>query len=516
MKSKEEKHSEITSENYILLQGAYEILQKENTQQQEEIARQHTIIAEQQIRIEYLEHEFKQLQRMIFGSKSERFVPTDDGQLSLGLDVEAEEKAAPETETFTVTRRKKEKEQKPGHSRLPIPAHIPRVEHYIEPEGDITGGKKIGEEITEVLEYKQGSFFVNKYIRPKYALPEEKGIVIGILPSLPIPKGNAGVSLLTQILVSKYVDHLPFHRQIEIYKRDGVVIPESTMNDWFRKSCDLLTPLYNRIREKVQCSSYIQADESPMPVQTKEKKNATHKGYEWVYHAVTEKLVCFDYRKDRSREGPKDFLKDFSGTVQPDGYSAYYFLEAKKDVKLNACMAHARRKFFEAKENDQSRATWMADKMRELYEIEEKAREKEMTPEQRKELRLVEATPVLDEMETWLNTNITQVLPKSAIGEATAYTFNLWLRLKRYLDDGRYEIDNNLIENTIRPLALGRKNYMFAGSHEGAQRAAVMYSLFGSCKLNNIEPYSWLKDVLERLPDTKMSELDALLPNAKK
>jgi transposase len=396
---------------------------------------------------------------------------------------------------------------------MPLPAHLPRVEHLIEPEENIEGGRKIGEEVTEVLEYKPGKLFVQRYVRPKYVLPEDKGIVIGLLPSLPIPRGNAGPGLIAHIEVSKYIDHLPFHRQAQQFKREGVVLAESTINGWHVGGCKLILPLYQLLKSEVLKSNYLMADETPIPVLTEDKPGATHKGYIWVYYDPLRRIVLFDYRKSRSREGPLEILKDFHGKLQTDGYEAYTIFEKIKDIILLACMAHARRKFKEAADNDKDRAEHMLKLMQGLYAIERKAREADMSHEERYALRQEESLPILKEMENWMKENIIQVLPKSAIGKAIAYTLKLWPRLIRYADDGRCEIDNNLIENAIRPVALGRKNYLFAGSHEGAERAAMMYSFMGCCKMNQVEPFAWLRDTLTRLPDTKISDIGGFLPN---
>jgi len=463
---------------------------------------------------EYLKHELDKLKRMIFGSKSERFVPSDSSQLSLGLEgIEEEKKEEAETQSITYTRNKPKNKEDVGHSRMPLPAYLPRVDHVIEPEENTEGSKKIGEEVTEVLDYKPGRLFVQRYIRPKYALPEDKGIVIGQLPSLPIPRGNAGAGLLSHIIISKYVDHLPFYRQVKQFKREGVDIAESTINGWFSATCRLLSPLYDTVKNKILQSDYLMADETPIPVLTEDKPGATHKGYIWVYFDPLNRMVLFDYRKSRSREGPTEILQNFRGKLQTDGYEAYTIFEKQNGITLLACMAHARRKFDEAKDNDKPRAEHMLKLMQGLYAIERKARDAGISHEERYVLRQDDSLPILNEMEAWMKDNIMQVLPKSAIGKAIAYTLNLWPRLIRYADDGRCEIDNNIIENAIRPVALGRKNYLYAGSHEAAERTAMMYTFMSCCKINNIEPYSWLRDTLTHLPDTKISLIDNLLPN---
>lgn len=226
----------------------------------------------------YLKQELAQLKRMIFGSKSERFIPTDTGQLSLEMDIPEQTQPEIETEELSYTRKKPSKE-KESPVRMPLPLHLPRKEHIIEPEVSTEGAKKIGEEITEILEYTPGKFYVEKYIRPKYALPKEEGIVIGELPSLPIPKGNAGPGLLSHLMISKYVDHLPFYRQAKQFKRENITIAESTINGWFSAACRLLEPLYDQLKKQVLQTNYLMADETPIPVLTKDKPGSTHKGY---------------------------------------------------------------------------------------------------------------------------------------------------------------------------------------------------------------------------------------------
>lgn len=467
---------------------------------------------EQEAEILYLSQELAQLKRMIFGSKSERHIGNDPSQLNLGLDVETVEQPERQTEQITYTR-SKPNNKKGAAIRLVLPSHLHREEHIIEPEGDITGARKIGVVETEVLEYNPGTFYVKKYIRPKYVLPEEEKIVIGELPTLPIPRGNAGPGLLAHLLISKFVDHLPFYRQVQQFKRQDIDIAESTISGWFTASCRLLEPLYDRLVAKVRQSSYLMADETPIPVQTHDKPGSTHKGYHWVYYAPIEKLVCFDYRKGRGRDGPEEFLEKFRGMLQTDGYNAYDLYENKEGITLYGCLAHARRKYETSKDNDPPRAEYVLDRMRKLYMVEREAREQNLSYDQRKELRIEKSLPVLQELEKWMKEQLPEVLPKSSIGQAISYTLKLWPRLTRYIYNGQVEIDNNLIENSIRPTALGRKNFLFAGSHEAAHNAAMIYSFLGTCKINKVEPYSWLKDTLTRIPDHSIQKLDELLPH---
>ena len=497
MQNGQEKHSEkgvfLTQEQY------HRLVALENANK------------EKDIEITYLKQELAQLKRMIFGSKSERFIADNPGQLTLGLDIEQKEQQEQETEEVAYTRRKSGR-QKKVPVRLPLPSHLYREKIEIEPNEDITGATRIGVETTEILEYEPGKFYVKQYNRSKYHLGEDQGIVIGSLPSLPIPRGNAGPGLLTHLLISKFQYHLPFYRQVQMFKRENITIAESTISGWFTATCRLLEPLYETLKQKVLQSNYLMADETPIPVLTKDKPGSTHKGYHWVYYSPTDRLVCFDYRKGRGREGPLKFLEEFRGALQTDGYAAYNEFEKREGVTLLACLAHGRRKFENSKDNDPKRAGYALKKIQELYDIEQDAREQELTFEERKELRQIASVPILKELETWMRDQLTQVLPKSAIGEAITYSLKLWKRLSRYTEDGRWEIDNNLVENSIRGVALGRKNYLFAGSHDGAQHAAMIYSFLGTCKINNVQPFAWLKDVLTRIPDHSIQHLEELLP----
>ncbi|WP_226294194.1 IS66 family transposase [Aquimarina algicola] len=470
---------------------------------------------------QYLQQQLSELKRLIFGSKSERFVATEDGQLELFTEVSSIISPL-DNDTVEITY-KREQYTKPKQQpvRTTLAAHLPRVEETIEPEGLPIGAKKIGEEITELLEYTPSNIYVRKIIRPKYVLPEAQNIVIGSLPSLPIPKGNAGAGLLAQILVNKFCYHLPFYRQRQIFKGQGVMLSEATLCGWFNATTRLLAPLYDCLEKQLLQSNYLQIDESPIKVQdfhktkakTKQGKGTLHMGYHWVHHAPVEGLVLFKYAPSRSKKVPETILQQYSGTIQTDGYSGYLNLTTKGSIKLLGCMAHARRYFEKALDQDASRASYVLEQIQKLYTIERKSKERGIPSTTRQRYRRRYAVPVLRALGIWLQKQAFVVLPKSAIGRAIAYTLKLWTKLVAYTDNGIYEIDNNRIENTIRPLALGRKNYLFAGSHKAAQKAAMLYSFFAMCKINNVAPYVWLKDVLERIPEHKANRLTELLPN---
>lgn len=464
----------------------------------------------------HLRDELDQLKRLVYGSRHERFIPASSPeQLALGLESSnlQIERAPITVETIAYTRDKKSGSEKVATGRMKLPAGLPREQIIIEPKEDVTGLKKIGEEITEELERIPGKLFVRQYIRPKYAKPDGQGIVIGILPSRPIDKGIPGSGLLAQIVIDKYTDHLPIHRQIQRFEREGIKLSSSTLTDWIGGTCELLDPLYEALKKQVLAADYLQVDETPIKVLDKDKKGTSHRGYHWVYHAPIQKMVLFDYREGRGREGPGECLKDFKGYLQTDGYAVYEAFDKKADITLLHCMAHARRKFDEAKDNDLTRASYVLTEMQKLYALERQAKSDLLSHGQRYAIRQKQAVPVLTELKSWMLDNYKSVLPKSSIGEALLYSLQRWDKLMLYATNGKLEIDNNLVENAIRPVAIGRKNYLFAGSHNGARRAAMLYSFLGTCKINDVNPFEWLREVLDQIPDYPITKISELLPH---
>jgi transposase len=471
-----------------------------------------------QLRIVALEQQLSQLQKMIFGSRHERFVPSDTNPSQLSLGIQADAVAAcsvVDAKQITYTRTNTSIEQKPlvHPGRMKLPEHLRREEIVIEPTEDVSNCKRMDEEITEVLEYEPGELFVKRYVRIKYARPGGEGVLIGQLPSRPLEKAMAGPGLLAQIAIDKYVDHLPLYRQMQRFERSGVKLPYSTLTDWVSATCRLIEPLYNALKTEVLKSGYLHADETPIRVMDKDKKGQTHRGYFWVYQNSIDRLVFFDYQESRGREGPCGILEHFQGYLQTDGYSAYEIFDKRPDIILMHCMAHARRMFNEALQNDEARASYAMERVQELYAIERDAKEQSLSFDERHLLRQQRSIPILHDLGEWMKRQYLEVTPKSAIGKALAYSIERWSRLSLYTQDGMLNIDNNPVENSIRPVAVGRKNYLFAGSHEAAQRSAMLYSLLGTCKMHGIEPYAWLRDVLQHIADHPINRISELLPH---
>jgi len=468
-----------------------------------------------------LKHRLAQLERMIFGVKSERFVADIPGQLTLELNAAAVEVEIQTQEVAAHKRSKVNPVKISPHGRGPLPDSLRRERIVLEPAEDTTGMKCIGEEITEELEYREAELFVRQYVRPRYVrVPtagqeqeDQPALVIADLPPRPIEKGIPGVALLAYLLISKFVDHLPLYRLGKMFERQGVKIADSTLVDWIKAACNLLVPLYEALEREMLLCHYLQMDETPIQVLESETKGKSHRGYFWVCHAPVQKLTLLKYDARRNAKLPDDLLAKFVGTLQTDGYSVYEKYEKQAGITLAGCMAHARREFEKALHNDHERAAYVLIQIQSLYAVERAAKDRNLSASERLQLRLELSRPVFDHLHQYLKTELLQVLPKSAIGGAIAYSLNRWQKLERFLQDGDIEIDNNLVENAIRPVALGRKNYLFAGNHEAAQRIAIIYSFTACCKKNDVNPQTWLNDVLFRIQKHPINRIAELLPH---
>ncbi|MCU0431377.1 MAG: IS66 family transposase [Cytophagaceae bacterium] len=463
------------------------------------------------VEVMQLQHRLSMLEKMVFGPKHERFIPASDNQLTLEMAVESSaEQVVKITEVPAHKRVEVKKKEKFHPGRNPLPSSLRREEIILEPSEDVSDCVCIGEEISEVLEVKAAEFFVKRTVRKKYARKNEEGIAIASLESRVIDKGIAGSSVLAMLIVSKFIDHLPIHRQIAIFKRISVELKYNTVLDWSNQSLNVLIPLYDLLKKKVFEGGYIQADETTLKVLDNEKSGSAHQGYLWAYRNPIEKLIFFEYQPGRGKSGPAELLRNFKGHLQTDGYGANDQFSIRSEIEVLNCMAHARRYFKEAEDNDKVRAEYVLTEIQKLYSIERGI--KELSVEEKYRVRQEQSLPVLKALGHWMIEQYPQVTPKSAIGKALEYSIKRWKELSRYVNNGHLQIDNNQVENDIRPIALGRKNYLFAGSHESAQRIAMIYSLLGTCKAYGINPHEWLTKVFEEIPNRKVNNLEDLLP----
>jgi len=476
-----------------------------------------------ELRYADLAQQLAQFQKMIFGSRHERFVPTDDNNPSpqLSLQLDADTIAAcklSDVKKLTVIHTKTQvtfNKPKPHPGRMKLPESLRRETVILMPDCDVTGLKKIGEEITEILDFTPGEFYVKQYIRPKYVKPASATndtVITASLPGRMMEKCMAAEGLLAQVLVDKYMDHLPLHRQLQRFARVGLVIAQSTINGWVKNTLLLFIALYELHKQQILNSGYLNVDETGIRVLDDDKKGKSHKGFYWVYHSLELKASLFDYQPGRGREGPDNILEKYQGFLQTDGYSTYEKIGAKHGVVHLGCMAHARRHFMEARHSDVPLADHALKMFQQLYAIEARIKDLALEGADKLLLRTNEAVPILKAMKQWLAEEYVKLRPSSPIAKAMAYSLPRMDMLSIYTTDARLNIDNNPVENAIRPVAIGRKNYLFAGSHEAAQRAAMMYSFFNTCRLHHINPYEWLKDVLERMHLYTSSNLHELLP----
>lgn len=473
-------------------------------------------IQKKDIKIAALERQIQQLLRQVWGKSSERFIKEDPLQRKLdfeGLDTLPEEEAlaAKQAQEEIVEYKKRtlpaKAKQKPV--RKPLPEHLERREEHIYPSDiDINSGRwrELPPEITEVIEHEPARCYVRRIVRHVYALVDKNEetttpIVTAPMPALPIAKSYAGASMLAELMVGKYIFHLPFYRQIQMFKQYDVTLSSSTLNDWFKETADLLRPLYYRLREEVMTCDYLQVDETTIPV-VHEEKHKTVKGYMWMVRSVMNNLSFFHYDQgSRAQKVAIGLLKDFQGALQTDGYEVYAIYENKKGVLPLGCWAHARRKYTEALKEDKARAEYALTQIGMLYDVERRADQESLSYDERAELRSRLSYPIMRAFEKWIVQEYPKVLPRGRIGKALSYTHKIYNRLTRYHLDGRYRIDNNLAENEIRPLAVGRKNYLFCGNHSAAEDAAVFYSLLGCCKAHQVNYRQWLEYVLNHIHD---------------
>jgi transposase len=481
----------------------------------------HERLLSRESEIEHLKLTIAKLRRMQFGRKSEK-LDRQIEQLELRLDelqaTQSENQAASQTPAGVAP--VANVAAKPA--RKPLPEHLPREVRKYPPKQNACpdcGGKLnfLGEDVSEILEYVPAQFKVIRQIRPKLACACCERIVQAAAPSRAIERGIAGPGLLAHVLVSKYCDHLPLYRQSEIYAREGVELERSTLADWVGGTSALLAPLVEALRRHVLSAAKLHADDTPVPVLAP-GNGKTKTGRLWTYVRddrpagdATPAAVWFAYSLDRKGEHPRAHLGHFTGTLQADGYAGFDAVYESGRIQEAACWAHVRRKFYELHLAHRSPVAAEAmERIAALYGIEKEIRGH--AAGERREVRGTRARPLLDSLKQWLEETLGKLSRKSDTALAVRYALSRWDALLRYCDDGRIEIDNNAAERSLRTVALGRKNYLFAGSDAGGERAAAIYSLIGTAKLNGLDPEAYLRRVLSRIADHPINRIEELLP----
>ena len=402
------------------------------------------------------------------------------------------------------------------HARKPIDPSLPR-ETIIVPMPENTcmeGAIKIGEEVSEQYAVRPAFVYVQRIVRYKYKLPNGQ-IVIAPMPIMAHPRSNASESILTHIAVTKYHDHLPLNRQLEIFEREGIHLSPSTVSNWMMAAAIRLEPIYNELREQVKKSYYVMADETPHPVLESNRPGSLHRGYMWDFYIPDLKAPYFEYHTGRGKSGISTLLAGQVKVVQSDGFVVYDQFDTLPGSVHLSCWAHVRRKFVEAESNDPPKAKYALDQIRILYEVERQIKEKSLEGEAVVKLRREKSYPIIKDLERWCKEEYLNTTHGSLIAKAMFYMYTRFEQLSGYVNQAQFQIDNNPIERSIRPLTLNRKNTLFSGSHEAAHAAAIFFSLMGCCRENNVNPKEWMQEALIKVQDTKLekeNDYSTLLP----
>jgi transposase len=508
--------ADLSTLDRVVLEALIAAQQQEMSAKDEALAAQQEKLLSRDNEIEHLKLVIAKLRRMIFGTSSEK-VSREIEQLELKL----EELETQQAERVTASPQTSPP-AKARPIRRPLPEHLPREVHTHLPAEDACpdcGGelRKLGEDVSEILERVPATYKVIRHVRVKMACSKCDVIVQAPAPSRPIERGLAGPNLLAHVLVSKYADHLPLYRQSEIFAREGVDLDRSTLADWVGAASYLLAPLIDQIRKHVLSATKIHADDTPVPVlapgmgKTKTARLWTYVRDDRPAGQDLSPAVWFAYTPDRKGEHPRRHLSNFTGILQADGYAGFHHLYEGGKIVEAACWAHVRRKFCDIlAANGSAIATEAVQRIGALYDIEREIRGR--PADLRCQIRQARAGPLIEELHRWLNTTLTKLSRKSDTAAAIRYALSRWRALTRYLDDGRIEIDNSAAERALRTVALGRKNFLFCGSDAGGDRAAAVYSLLGTARLNGLDPELYLPRVLEQIADHPINRIHELLP----
>ena len=483
-------------------------------------------------RIKELTAQVAWLNRQLFGRKSEKLGIIDPAQLNLFADIQSEQmQEANESRDEAVEKITKTKEERRQEKKNRIMMEdLPVLEQVILTPDNLDKNlyKKIGQEVTHIVEHKPGLLYIKEIIREKWGLKDNtsvapkgmSGVLIAPMPLLPIYKGIAGASLLSEILLQKYEYHMPYYRQVKQYSHLGMKgLTESTVDGWFKQTMPLLRPLYEALKSEVMKAAYVQADETTTPVINKETHKAA-KEYLWMVRAVMERLVIFHYDQGSRAGAVIESLANrynFKGYLQCDGFAGYETaFKTKPDVRLVNCMVHIRRHFEQALDENRQMAEHALREIQHLYRIEHMCDEAEMSFDERKAKRQELSKPIMEALKMWMETEGVKYSESSQTGKAITYAYTRWDNMMRYLEDGMLLLDNNLAENEIRPITLGRKNYLFCGNHEAAENMAVVCSLLATCRNHDVNPRDYLNDVIGQMPyhaKASHEELIGLLPH---
>jgi len=483
-------------------------------------------------RIKELTAQVAWLNRQLFGRKSEKLPIIDPNYPDLFagmLPENAQQIADAHDEAVEKITKTKEERRQEKKNRIMM-EDLPVLEQVIlAPDNlDTNLYKKIGQEVTRIVEHKPGQLYIKEIIREKWGLKDNtaaapkgmSGVLIAPMPLLPIYKGIAGASLLAEILLQKYEYHMPYYRQIKQYNHLGMKgLTESTVDGWFKQTMKLLRPLYEVLKAEVMKADYVQADEITTPVMNKDTHKAA-KEYLWMVRAVIQRLVLFHYDQGSRAGAVIESLANrsgFKGYLQCDGFAGYETaFKTSPDVRLVNCMVHIRRHFEQALDENRPMAEHALTEIQHLYKIEHMCDDAGLSPEERKAKRQELARPIMEAMKLWMETEGVKYSESSLTGKAITYAYTRWDNMMRYLEDGRLRLDNNLAENEIRPITLGRKNYLFCGNHEAAQNMAVVCSLLATCRNHDVNPRDYLNDIISQMPyhaKASHEELLQLLPH---